>query len=276
MYRVAAGRGRGPGADEPPREPRRRRGYSGWLPVSLRAVTWVDIVVALGVLVLLYAVVEAGRGASVSFTPGQVGAIDTSPTQLPYYAARSLLRMFIALGLSFTFTFIYGYVAARYRRAEKVMIPALDILQSIPDPRLPLDHGHRVHRTVPGLVPRARVRGDLRHLHVAGLEPDVQLLSLAHDRAPRARRSGALLRLPRWTRFWRLDVPNAAIGLVWNGMMSMGGGWFFLVAAEAISVLNHSYTLPGHRRVRGRGDRRRRPRARSLSPSSPWRSWSSV
>ncbi len=100
--------------------------------MSLHAVTWVDIVVAAGVLVLLYVVVEAGRDAGVSFTPGEVGSIDTSPSQLPYYAARSLLRMFITLGFSYTFTFIYGYVAARYRRAEKVMIPTLDILQSIP------------------------------------------------------------------------------------------------------------------------------------------------
>ena len=245
MYRVAAGRGRGPGPDEPPREPRRRRGYSGWLPVSLRAVTWVDIVVALGVLVLLYAVVEAGRGASVSFTPGQVGAIDTSPTQLPYYAARSLLRMFIALGLSFTFTFIYGYVAARYRRAEKVMIPALDILQSIPILGF-------LSITVTGFI--ALFPGSYLGLECAAIfaiftsQAWNLTFSFYHSLMTEPREldeAARLLRLPRWTRFWRLDVPNAAIGLVWNGMMSMGGGWFFLVAAEAISVLNHSYTLPG-------------------------------
>ena len=244
-YRVASGRRGGQAPGDPPREPRRRRGYSAWLPVSLRSVTWVDIVVALGVLVLLYAVVEAGRGVSVSFTPGQVGAIDTSPTQLPYYAARSLLRMFIALGLSFTFTFIYGYVAARYRRAEKVMIPALDILQSIPILGF-------LSITVTGFI--ALFPGSYLGLECAAIfaiftsQAWNLTFSFYHSLMTEPREldeAARLLRLPRWTRFWRLDVPNAAIGLVWNGMMSMGGGWFFLVAAEAISVLNQSYTLPG-------------------------------
>src|ERR1700674_2139566 len=54
-----------------------------------------------------------------------------------------------------------------------------------------------------------------------------------------------MFRLTKWERFWRLDVPSSMIGLVWNGMMSFGGGWFFLAASEAISVLNHNYTLPG-------------------------------
>jgi hypothetical protein len=184
-YRVTAGRrGVAPEPTKVPRGPRPRRDYSGWLPVSLRAITWIDVLVGVGVIVLLYLIVEVGRGTIVSFTPTKAGAIDTSPTQLTYYAARSLLRMFIALGCSYLFTFIYGYVAARSRRAEKVMIPALDILQSVPVLGFLSIHRHRVHRLVPRLLPRPRMCGDLRHLHVAGVEPHFQLLPLLDDRTP--------------------------------------------------------------------------------------------
>ena len=245
-YRVTAGRrGLAPEPAKPPREPRPRRDYSGWLPVSLRAISWIDVMVGVGVIVLLYLIVEVGRGTIVSFTPSQAGAIDTSPTQLPYYAARSLLRMFIALGCSFLFTFIYGYVAAHHRRAEKVMIPALDILQSVPVLGF-------LSITVTGFI--ALFPGSYLGLECAAIfaifTSQVWNLTFSfyHSLITEPRdldEAARLLRLPRWLRFWRLDVPNSAIGLIWNGMMSMGGGWFFLVAAEAISVLNQTYTLPG-------------------------------
>ncbi len=92
----------------------------------------VDVVVGAAILVMFYVIIRVGRGATLSFTPRNMTTIDTSPGRLPYYAARSLLRMFIALGLSTVFTLAYGYAAAHSRRAEKVLIPALDILQSVP------------------------------------------------------------------------------------------------------------------------------------------------
>ncbi|HTN80221.1 MAG TPA: ABC transporter permease subunit, partial [Acidimicrobiales bacterium] len=245
MYRVSAGRRSGAPEPQKQREPRRRRDYSGWMPANLRAVTWIDVVVAAGVIALLYVVVEVGRGTTVSFTPSQVGSLDTSPSQLPYYAARSLLRMFIALGFSYAFTFVYGYIAARHRRAEKVMIPALDILQSVPVLGF-------LSITVTGFI--ALFPGSYLGLECAAIfaifTSQVWNLTFSFYHSLRMQprdldEVARLMRLPRWTRFWKLDVPNAAIGLIWNGMMSMGGGWFFLVAAEAISVLNQSYTLPG-------------------------------
>ena len=75
------------------------------------------------------------------------------------------------------------------------------------------------------------------------------------------------LRLTRWQRFWKIEVPSGAIGLVWNGMMSFGGSWFFLVASEAITVHGHQYSLPGIGSYRRGGDRERRPRRGGL-----WRS----
>ena len=128
-YRTA--RRRGPAACPPaagaPRTPR----LLGLATVGLRRHRH-RCVVAAGVMVLLYVIVEVGRDATVSFTPTKVDTIDTSTGQLPYYAARSLLRMFIALGLSSRSPSSTATPPRAARRAEKVMMPALDILQSVP------------------------------------------------------------------------------------------------------------------------------------------------
>ena len=244
LYRGRGGVGVAP--DRPPPEPRdRRHGYSGWLAVGLRKLTVIDLIVAAGVMALLYAVVSVGRDATLSFSPTNVSTIDTSASQLPYYAARSLLRMFTALGLSYAFTFVYAYVAAHSRRAEKIMLPLLDILQSVPVLGF-------LSITVTGFI--ALFPGSFLGLECASIFAiftsqawnvtfsfHQSLVTQPRDLDEAAR----LMQLSRWRRFWKLDVPNGAIGLVWNGMMSMGGGWFFLVASEAISVLNKTYTLPG-------------------------------
>ena len=102
--------------------------------VSRPAHDWVsDVVVFVGAAVMLWLVVRVGRGTAVPWTvPSAPSSVSTDPIHLPYYAARSLLRMFAALGLSLVFTFFYATAAARSRRAEKVLIPLLDILQSVP------------------------------------------------------------------------------------------------------------------------------------------------
>lgn len=222
-----------------------RRTYNGWLGVGLRRSALIDLVVAAAVLVVLYAILRAGREATLSFTPQGVTSVDTSAGSLPFYAFRSLLRMFIALGCSYVFTFVYGYVAARNRRAEKLMIPLLDILQSVPILGF-------LSITVTGFI--ALFPGSYLGLELASIFAIFtsqawnltfgfyqSLTTQPRDLDEAAR----LLGLSRWRRFWKLDVPHGAIPLVWNGMMSMGGGWFFLVASEAISVLNTTYALPG-------------------------------
>jgi NitT/TauT family transport system permease protein len=94
---------------------------------------WADGVILLGTLAFLYVLARVGAGALVSFRPPETGpGVSLDPRNLPYYAARSTLRMFIALSWSTIFTLIYGYAAARSRRAERVLIPLLDILQSVP------------------------------------------------------------------------------------------------------------------------------------------------
>jgi NitT/TauT family transport system permease protein len=211
----------------------------------LRQVSLIDIAVGLAVLVLLYAVARVGRGTTVSFAPSENLGIDTDPRKLPYYGARSLLRMFVALGGSFAFTLVYAYAAARSRRLEKVLIPALDILQSVPVLGF-------LAITVTGFI--ALFPGSLLGLELASVfaiftsQVWNMTFSFYHSLVTLPREldeAARVLRMPRWLRFWRVEVPNGAIGLVWNGMMSMGGAWFFLVASEAITVANREYSLPG-------------------------------
>jgi NitT/TauT family transport system permease protein len=208
--------------------------------------TFPDIAVILGVLGLLALIARVGAGAFVRFAPPDVvPGVDLDPSHLPYYAGRSVLRMFIALGCSLLFTLTYGYVAARSRRAERVLIPLLDILQSVPVLGF-------LSITVTGFI--ALFPGSLLGLEAASIfaifTSQVWNMTFAFYQSLRTLsreldEATTLYRLSRWQRFIRLEVPGAMIGLVWNAMMSFGGGWFFVAASEAISVLNQQFTLPG-------------------------------
>jgi NitT/TauT family transport system permease protein len=190
-------------------------------------------------------VVRLAGSMNAAFPSHSVSNVSSDPANLPYYAARSLLRMFIALGLSIVFTFVYATAAARSRRAEKVLIPVLDILQSVPILGF-------LTFTVTFFVDV--FNGSLLGLECAAIfaiftsQAWNMTFSFYHSLITQPRdldEASRMLRLTKWQRFWRLDVPSSMIGLVWNGMMSFGGGWFFLAASEAITVLNRQYSLPG-------------------------------
>lgn len=211
-----------------------------------RARVVADVVVLAGVAVLFWAMVQLSHGIGAPFNPEHAASsVSTDPANLPYYAARSLLRMFVALAVSVAFTFVYATVAARSRRAEKVLIPLLDVLQSVPV---------LAFLSVTLSVWLVLFRGSMLGLECAAVfaifTSQVWNMAFAFYQSlvtqPRELDEAArLLRLTRWQRFWKVDVPGGMIPLVWNGMMSFGGGWFFLVASEVISVNNHTYALPG-------------------------------
>ncbi len=206
----------------------------------------VDVVVLAGLLGLLYAVLRLTRSLDASFNPAHApSAVSTDPTHLPYYAARSLLRMFAALGVSLVFTLVYATAAARLRRAEKVLVPVLDILQSVPILGF-------LSVTVTAFI--ALFPGSTLGLECAAIfaiftsQAWNMTFAFYHSLVSQPREldeAARVMRLTKWQRFWKLDVPGGMIPLVWNGMMSFGGGWFFLVASETISVLHHTYALPG-------------------------------
>ena len=215
-----------------------------------RKLSWVDLAVGTGIIVVLYTVVRLGQSMTVNFTPGRTPVIiSTDIANVPYYAARSLLRMFIALGLSIVFTLVYGTAAARLRRAEKVLVPILDILQSIPIlVFLPIALTLFIK-----IFPDTLLGLELASIFVIFTSQAWNMtFSFYHSlisQPVELDEAARMYRLTKWQRFWKLDVPSSAIGLVWNMMMSMGGGWFFLTASEAITVFvkgkGVSQSLPG-------------------------------
>jgi NitT/TauT family transport system permease protein len=164
---------------------------------------------------------------------------------LPEYALRTVLRMFMALVASLVFSLAYAALAAKSRQAEKVLIPTLDVLQSVPILGF-------LSITVTGFI--ALFPGSLLGVECAAIfaiftsqawnmtfSVFQSFRTLPGDLDEAAR----MYHLTAWGRFWRLEVPHAMPNLIWNMMMSVSGGWFFVVASEAITVAGHAIQLPG-------------------------------
>jgi NitT/TauT family transport system permease protein len=210
------------------------------------ALRWPDLVILVALVALLYGLLRLAPSLNAPFLPKTAPAeVSTDPADLPYYAVRSLLRMFAALFLSTAFTFIYATAAARLRRLEKVLLPVLDILQSVPV----LGFLAVTVTAFINLFPGSELGLECASIFAIFTAMAwnmtfafyYSLISQPRDLDEAAR----VMRLTKWERFWRLDVPSGMIPLVWNGMMSFGGAWFFLAASESIAVLNHRYALPG-------------------------------
>jgi NitT/TauT family transport system permease protein len=206
----------------------------------------VDLLVLAALVALLYGLLRLAPSLNAPFLPNQAPSrVSTNPTNLPYYAARSLLRMFAGLAASLVFTFVYATAAARLHRAEKVLIPVLDILQSVPI----LGFLSVTVTAFINLFPGSELGLECASIFAIFTSMAWNMTFAFHQSLvtqPRELDEAArIMRLTKWQRFWKLDVPGGMIPLVWNGMMSFGGAWFFLVASESISVLGHTYALPG-------------------------------
>jgi NitT/TauT family transport system permease protein len=205
-----------------------------------------DIAFLLGLFLLLYSLGKVGSGLFVAFKPPVITPnVSLDPVNLPYYAARSMLRMFLGLFFSLIFTLSYGYACAKSKKAEKVLIPILDILQSVPVLGF-------LTVTITGFI--ALFRGSLLGLECASIflvftaQAWNMTFSFYHSLVTLPKEldeAGTLFRLSKWRRFISIEVPSAMIGLVWNAMMSFGGGWFFVAVSEALTVDKDTYTLPG-------------------------------
>ncbi len=204
-----------------------------------------DFVAIACVLGALMAIAPAVRGTLAPLSaPGAV-TVHLDPAFLPFYAVRTTLRMFAALIASIVFTFTYGTLAAKSRRAEMVLVPLLDILQSVPI------LGFLSFTVVffVGLFPGRVIGVELAAIFAIFTSQAwnmtfsfYQSLTTVPADLDEAAKS---FRLTAWQRFWRLEVPFAMPGLVWNTMLSMSGSWFFVVASEAITVGSHTWSLPG-------------------------------
>ncbi len=204
-----------------------------------------DIVAGVCIFGALIYVAGVARGTMAPLDAPEATAISLDPLNLPGYAVRTTLRMFAALVCSLLFTFTYATWAAKSRRAGLILVPILDILQSVPI------LGFLSFTVVffMGLFPGRVLGAELAAIFAIftsqawnmafSLYQSLKTVPADLDEATRS------YRLTAWQRFWRLEVPFAMPGLVWNTMMSMSGGWFFVVASEAVSVGDATWKLPG-------------------------------
>lgn len=215
------------------------------IPLSPRTLNWADAVLLLAMVGGLATIAWLGHAVWAPFTPEAPPALELDPWRLPAYAARSLLRMFAALAASLAFALVVASWAARSARAARLILPALDILQSVPvlgflsvtvTVFIALVPGHILGLELASIF--AIFTSQVWNLTFAFHQV---LLTLPREQAEALR----LYRLSGWQRFTHFELPAGVIPLVWNGMMSFGGGWFFLAASEAITVLNQELVLPG-------------------------------
>ncbi|WP_151445780.1 ABC transporter permease [Lacisediminimonas profundi] len=197
------------------------------------------------VLAIFAALAFGATQMSQPFSVGQPTPITLDPAWLPYYLLRTILRMFMALACALLFSFVFAAIAARYRAAEKVMIPLLDVLQSVPI------LGFQAIAIAPfiALFPGSSLGVECAAIFAIftsqAWNMTFSLYQSLRTVPAELNEAAQVFRLSGWQRFWRLGLPFAMPGLLWNMMMSMSGGWFFLVAAEAISVANQDIKLPG-------------------------------
>jgi NitT/TauT family transport system permease protein len=197
------------------------------------------------IFAVFVAITRASHGLSLPLSAPESTAVSLDYKLLPYYALRTALRMFAAIAASLVFTFVYATLAAKSRRAALVLIPLLDVLQSVPI----LGFLSFTVTFFLGLFPGSILGAECAAVFAIFTSQAwnmafsfyQSLRSVPRDLIEVARGFG----LSWWQRFWQLETPFAMPGLIWNMMMSMSGGWFFVVASEAIAIGDTTIKLPG-------------------------------
>jgi NitT/TauT family transport system permease protein len=208
------------------------------------ATRWdlVAIVVVIGLLTFL---AEASRGLFEPLTKLSATPLSLDPSNLPFYAARTTLRMFAALALSLLFTFTYATWAAKSARAEKLLVPILDILQSVPILGFISVTVVFFMSLAPGRVLGAEFAAIFAIFTSQAWNMAFSFYQSLRTVPDELEEAAESFRLTPWMKFWRLEVPFAMPALLWNTMMSMSGSWFFVVASESMTVGSTNIALPG-------------------------------
>jgi NitT/TauT family transport system permease protein len=218
----------------------RRFWFSPALPRT-PAFTAGDGLIVLGLVAMLY----AGGRLALHAPPVVRGPdISLSLSALPWYALLSCARMAVAYALSLLFSLVYGYAAARNRTAEKVLMPLLDVLQSVPI----LSFMPVVLLSLSAVLPEsiaAEIAAVVLILTSQAWNMTFSFYQSMTTIPQELREAAAIFRLSAWQRLTTLELPFAALGLVWNSMMSWAGGWFFLMAAEIFTIGARDFRLPG-------------------------------
>ena len=204
-----------------------------------------DVLAVLLIFGLLVFLAEASRHLFEPLTSLQQQPLSLDPRNLPEYAARTTLRMLIAMVASLLFTFTYATLAAKNHTAERILIPLLDILQSVPILGFISVTVVFFMALAPGRVLGAEFAAIFAIFTSQAWNMAFSFYQSLRTVPTELQEASRNFRLSPWMTFWRLDVPFAMPQLIWNMMMSMSGSWFFVVASEAISVGNTTVTLPG-------------------------------
>ncbi len=210
------------------------RFFNGW-----------DLLLLVLVIFGLFFLGRAGQQMATPYALGQPLPISLDVKALPFYALRTVLRMFIALGFSLLFTFLVGTLAAKNKRAERLIIPMIDVLQSVPVLSF-------LAITVTGFIhlfPGSLLGPECASIFVI-FTAQVWNITLSFYQSvktvpPDFREVASMFQLSPWQRFWKVEVPCSLSGLLWNMMMSMSASWFFVVLSEAIAVSHQNIRLPG-------------------------------
>jgi NitT/TauT family transport system permease protein len=213
-------------------------------PSRLRPSFWDGIALPL-VIGAIALIAWASQRMNVPYQPGDVLPISLDPRNLPAYGARTVLRMIVALIASLVFSLAYAAIAAKSKRAEKLLVPILDVLQSVPI------LGFEAIAIAPfiGLFPGSLLGYECAAIFAIFTSQAWNMTfslyqsfsTVPHD----LREAARMYHLSAWQSFWQLEVPFAMPQLTWNMMMSVSGGWFFVVASEALTVGDTTVTLPG-------------------------------
>jgi len=213
-------------------------------PSRLRPSFWDGIALPL-VIGAIALIAWASQRMNVPYQPGDVLPISLDPRNLPAYGARTVLRMIVALIASLVFSLAYAAIAAKNKRAEKLLVPILDVLQSVPI------LGFEAIAIAPfiGLFPGSLLGYECAAIFAIFTSQAWNMTfslyqsfsTVPHD----LREAARMYHLSAWQSFWQLEVPFAMPQLTWNMMMSVSGGWFFVVASEALTVGDTTVTLPG-------------------------------
>ncbi len=211
---------------------------------ALRPNIW-DVVALILVIGAMVLIVYGGEQTTAPLSALEVTPVSLDPANLPLYALRTTLRMLLAIVCSIIFTFVYAALAAKSRRAEMVLIPLLDILQSVPILGFLTFTVVFFMNLFPGRVFGVELACVFAIFTSQAWNMTFSMYQSIRSVPKDLEEASQSFHLSGWQRFWRLDVPFAMPGLIWNTMMSMSGGWFFVVASEAITVGNTTVTLPG-------------------------------
>jgi NitT/TauT family transport system permease protein len=218
------------------------------LPISVLRTRYVpggwDLLAFVLVFAFFIYAAQAAHGLAGSLRSLEATPISLAPSALIGYAARTALRMLIAMLASLLFTFTYATLAAKSRRAEVILVPLLDFLQSVPILSFSITIIFFLQLT-PGRVAGAELAAIFLIFTSQAWNMAFSFYHSLRSIPDEMVEASRNFQLGGWLRFWRLEVPFGMPALIWNMMMSMSGGWFFVVVSEAISVGNTTVTLPG-------------------------------